>query len=273
MDTQLPIGRRAVVVVDGSAPLGGAFDHALEWAARFRVPVHALMGPDGGARESDLEAACTRRGVAWEVSRWEGPAGLDRVVRPTNLVLVGPSFPAAARKRLLCPRAPGTSPALLVCPAARQDWSRVLVINDRTPAADGFLALAVQVGRRFGARPVVLTVARSERTAQVREQAARAALAGAGPGCDFDRVVGAEVRDAVARVARWRRCHAVILEHPAARPWWRWWRSGTLEVLLDVVEPFALLALPEAGALAPAPVGSPPPPAPREVLPLPCTPC
>jgi hypothetical protein len=65
--------------------------------------------------------------------------------------------------------------------------------------------------------------------------------------CDYDMMIGAEIRTAVAQVARWRRCQAIFIERQAAVPWWRWWQSDRVEKLLGLGDTFSFLAFPGVG--------------------------
>jgi hypothetical protein len=103
------------------------------------------------------------------------------------------------------------------------------------------------------AAPVVLTVARSEREGQLRQQVAREALAGRGLGADFDLLVGSEIRAVVLHVARWRACPLVILERQGCPSWWRWLRGGTTEWFLNRTEAQAFLAIPATAAALKSP--------------------
>jgi hypothetical protein len=127
--------------------------------------------------------------------------------------------------------------------------ARVLILHEDQPHQEGFLASAIALCTRFQARPIILTVARSERRALLRQHFLQEVLADSATECDFDMLVGAEVRLAVTQVARWRRCHLIMVERHAAPPWWRWWQSDTAEKLLGLGNDFSYLALPGSNVL------------------------
>jgi K+-sensing histidine kinase KdpD len=128
--------------------------------------------------------------------------------------------------------------------------TRILLLNETKRRQVGYLRAAADLCRRLEVKPVVLTIARSERQAHLQEQDAREALTGHGLSCDFDFVVGSEVKAAVAGVARWRRCQLVIMDRANVAPWWRWLRGSTWERLIDLEEPLAFLSLSAEGASA-----------------------
>jgi hypothetical protein len=209
-------------------------------------------------------AACGQRGVPWETGSLEDP-----LFEPGTLLMLGSALPEAQRKVFLSQKLRDSGVAVLLCPDIARPCTRVLLLNDDSASQEGFLAAGVALCRELGARPVVLTVARSERLARQRQQAAQEALAGSGLGCDFDLIIGAEIRAAVGQVARWRRCQAIVVERRSAPPWWRWWRGGTADKLMGLADIFALLIIPGAGMLDSTPNPRRAPPASREVIPTP----
>jgi K+-sensing histidine kinase KdpD len=113
-------------------------------------------------------------------------------------------------------------------------------------SAESFFRRAVELCACLGAAPVVLTIARSERVAQQYQLQAQEILAGHGISADFDMMIGADERAAVAHTARWRRCQAVVLEWTSSSSWWRWLRGRTTTSLLELLDTLNLLLLPEA---------------------------
>jgi hypothetical protein len=238
-----------LVVLDKLAPGQGAFAYALEWASRLGLSLGGIRVPGEGPGAADgLAAACAGRGVCWEgVHREAAPATLAGKAAPLDLLVLGPGVPAGERKRWL--RGGFAGAAVHVCPARWQPWTRALLLDEEGAAAGSFLAGALALCRRLRLKAVVLTVARSERHGRLRQENLQKALA-AGPetDCDWDLLIGEEIRRAVSHVARWRRCQLVMAERPAAPPWWRWWHGGFAEKLVGLAGELSCLALPGTAA-------------------------
>jgi hypothetical protein len=131
----------------------------------------------------------------------------------------------------------------------------VLLLNQGLDPANSFLTSAAQVCRAFQVTPVVLTVARSEKEARLRQRFAEETFAAQKLPGDFDFVVGCDVRVAVSLEARCRRCSHVFVEKHNAPPWWRWLRGDVMQRLLGLSESFAFLTL--SGAGPPLRIGEP----------------
>ena len=274
LDGETPVFRRLVVVLDDFAPWQGAFAHALDWAWRLRLPIQALYppwmgyskignrqpsGPCNGATLATDETTWLRScahasaelGVVCELSKWEGNAltGLRRSLAANDICIISNSLPLA-HKRFLLRQTPGSpSPAILICAESHASLSRILLLCSGNP--NRFLLKAVHVCRELRARPVVLSVASSERAAQRHQQAAREALARYEQNCDFDFLVGSDVRAAVTSVARWRGCQLVVVEQHTDPAWLRWLRGNPLEQLIGFIGSVSFLALPEADSGVP----------------------
>jgi hypothetical protein len=252
-----PVMRRVSVWLDDLAPERGAFAHALEWASRLALPLHgtAATPPAWGGRMADYHraeadrleacaAACARRGVSWTASPWQGPLA-DGV----GLRVFGDALPPQLKQELLHRR----DAAVLMCPRSWEPVSRVLVLHEHRDPDHRFLDAATRLCHAFDTTPVVLTVARTEREARLRQQAAEERLGARRQPADFDCIVGCEVRSAVAWVARWRRCSHVFVGRESAPPWWRWPRGDTLRRLAGLSDALPLLGLPGAGLALPSP--------------------
>jgi K+-sensing histidine kinase KdpD len=124
--------------------------------------------------------------------------------------------------------------------------ARMLVLNPNRAGA-GFFRRVVALCRALEARPIVLTVDRSEAGALRRERLARQAMAAAGGDADFDLVAGCDTRTAVARAARARACSRVICERSQARAWWHWPRRDPVRTLLPLADTLTLVVLPPEG--------------------------
>jgi len=266
LDGESPLFRRLVVVLDDLAPWQGAFAH--DWAWRLHAPIHVICPPwirtgKAGINGEDAEGSLTERtewlgagaqasaelGVACEVHEWEDNAltGLRRFLDVGDLCIFSHTLPLAHKRYVFQQTLRYETPALLVCSRSYAPLSRILLLCSGKSPNELFLNKAVQLCRAFGAWPVVLSVANSERAAQQLQQAARETLASYDLRCDFDFLVGPDVGAAAASVARWRGCQLVVMEQQTAPAWLRWLRGDPLERLIGFMEPLNLLALPEVG--------------------------
>jgi hypothetical protein len=266
------IFRRLVVLLDHLAPRQGAFQQALEWAGRWQLPLHGICAPssyssngakvqapitmldhilvanglgrEACAEEGGCRAVCKDLGIRWECSPWrETAAGAVRqLAEPGDLLIFGQAFRANQKQGALNKHSLHDFPAVLVCPDQHTAISRVLILNKQVDGDHGFLTRAAQLCASLQAFPIVLTVARSVREAQIAQRSAQMTLLEQQVQADFDCVVGSEVRLAVAKVAHWRRCQLVMMERRLSKPWWRWMRTPYKEQLMDLSQSFALLA-------------------------------
>jgi hypothetical protein len=251
------------VWLDGLAPEGGTFAHALEWASRLGLPLRAVvrrreeMAP-GSAPADQLAAcaaACARKGVPWDASACQGPPGFeaDRFLRPDELAVVADTLPAALRNEVLGRVAQLPASPVLVCPRSWQPISRVLVLHEHPDSGQCFLESAAAVCRTLRVTSVVLTVARSEGEAWEGQRFAQEAFVAPGLATDFDLIAGWDVRTAVAAATRWRRCSHVLVQRRGPAPWWHWRRRETVQQLLGLSDSLTFLALPAAGQPIPPP--------------------
>jgi hypothetical protein len=236
---------RISVWLDECAPDRGAFAHASEWAARLRVPLHAVADPLPDRALRACGVACARKGVAWEAeSLDESLADAGGFFADAELSAFGADLPAGLSGRLLRAswRSPGAS--LMVCPRDGRPTARALVLVPRSGFDGGFLGRAASLCRTLAMPPVVLTADRSERRAEARQEAAREACRARGLDADFDLVAGCDLRTAVARAARARGCSHVVVGRAAPRAWWRWPRRDTAGRLLGLAASLTLVTLP-----------------------------
>jgi hypothetical protein len=257
--------RRVSVWLDEFAPAASAFPHALEWAARLALPLHAVT-PSAEFLTADrlrlCATACARNGVAWDVSPAPDSMAEARThfFRPLELCVLGDGLPPSLRDGLLRESLHGNETCVLVCPRNWQPASRILVLHQESDAGSDFLLSALRLCRALAVTPVVLTVARSEVESRRQQTLAEEVCAAERLVADFDVMVGCDVPQAVARVARWRRCTHVFLEKQPAPPWWRGRRRDVLTEVLGLGEPLTLLAVPASGGVYPRrgqPGGSP----------------
>jgi hypothetical protein len=251
--------RQISVWLDDSAPAGGAFAHALEWAALLGLPLRgaAEPGPRRPAAEpeaadalSECGAACAQRGVAWSGQPIPPTArGVDAFLGSDGLCVFGHALPAALKGQLLRRSLQHPRTAALVCPRSWERLKRVLILHQDGGPDSPFLGTAAALCRAFQAEPVVLTVARSEEEAQQRQEDARQALAAQRLVADFDFVVGVDVRTAILQAARWRRCPHAFVEKRSVAPWRRWLHGDPLGWLMGRSEWLTFLALPERAVL------------------------
>lgn len=241
------IFQQLTVLVDSLAPDGGAFAQTLDWAVRLRLPVRGMLSRgEGLTREPACAAACSRRQLEWQAAVLpENNAGLR--TKSDDLLVFGQAL-SEERKRGLLHGAWGKDmPPMLVCPDRGSAISRVLLVDRAGQAEAGYLDAAIEICRRLHAAPVILTLARTERAVRRCQRQTQAELARLGADAELDAAIGAEIRQAVASVARWRRCHLVIADHPGNLPWWRWSRNQFVDGLLEVARSLAFLALPGGG--------------------------
>jgi hypothetical protein len=218
------------------------------------------------AEDEEVQAcaeACSRANVAWEGAVLDGTRGvvLPATVTREDLLVFDQRLSAVQKQDLFRQARRNDGPAILLCPTAWLPLTRALVVDQRDTFREGYLRWAVGYCRGLGTDPIVLTIARTERTARLRQAVARETLAEAGLTADFDFLVGAETRMAVARIARWRRCQLVILQRQDSPPWWRWLRDTYSEWMTNWTETLSFLSLPGPGVwsltLGSAPMGSP----------------
>src|SRR6516225_6486003 len=226
---------RLFFLVDDSAQNSAVVPHAREWARLLRMPVSGVSLGDLGPPVS----------------------GLRRFLLPADFLLVSNSFLASQKRDVLRWVLRTSGPAVLICPDAWQPLLRMLVIDDGNNSGEQFLA-----------QSVVLTVARTEKAAMARQQIARRVFADFGIAGDFDFIVGSEVRVAVANVARWRRSQLIVMEQQSARPWRRWLRGNPVEQLINRLNTFSFLMLPEVSGHPFAPPDVRPPLASIDSLPV-----
>jgi nucleotide-binding universal stress UspA family protein len=265
------------VLLDDEAPWQGAFAHALEWAWHLRLPIHAWALPPCGAVEdprrpiepwdavslarlstrSVSDAFVTRMNACAKVcTEWGVKLGLTRIegvpsrwfgqhLRPDDLFLIGYA-PDRAERLALVRQVLRQTAAVLLCPKVwRSTLSRMLVLYRSCQQNQQALATAIELCRCVGATPVVLTVARSQREGCRLQQPARAAFAEAGQSGHFDLLIGAEVAEAAARVARWRQCRLLVMGRYGRLPWTRWFGGSTTERLVGLADSLAVLTLPK----------------------------
>jgi nucleotide-binding universal stress UspA family protein len=134
--------------------------------------------------------------------------------------------------------------AVLICPEQwRSSLSRMLVLYRNREQNQDALATIIDLCRCVQATPIVLTVAGTEREGRLLQQPARIAFAEHGLGGNFDLLLGSEVAEAAARVARWRQCRLLVIGRYGRRPWARWFGGSTTERLLALAETFPVLTI------------------------------
>jgi hypothetical protein len=217
----------------------GVFAHARDWAEHLGLPLR------------------TYTPAAQPVER-----GIQEFLHPAELCVFGGELPAGLKDTLLRRAFRSAWTPALICPRSWQPVGRVLVLHQHRDPASRFLDAVAHVCRRFQVRPVVLTVARSDAEARLRQRFAEAALGAHDLAGEFDAVVGGDIAGAVSGVARWRRCAHVFLEK-RPEPWWRRLRGDTMGRLLALADSLTVLTWPGTPSPAPAPEpcrGGPPAP-------------
>ena len=276
------IFRRLVVLVDQSAPEGGSFRQALEWAQRLGVPMLGISpsawdfaegsgrredvrqtalargsggGEGAGIHRSNVEQACARacadRKISWQLTRWSErfATGLVRIAGNEDLFMFSRRTPAAQKHEILRDALRPEAPATFICADNGIPASRVLVLDNAACLDKSFLRTAAHICLSLQLAAVVVSVAGSEKAATQRQQAAFRAFADCNVEASFDYLVGCEVRSAVTQIACWRRCQMVIGQHKASAPWRRWLRDTTVEELMGVPEALSFLALSQTNRL------------------------
>jgi hypothetical protein len=211
---------RVLLWSDSLAHERGAPAYAHEWGERLHCPVQSL-----GTCEPVHDAATAAADDLVVFDRH-----LLRGVTSTLLQKLG--------RQEAC---------LLACPEQWQPLSRLLVIHEDGDADGAFLRSAVRLGLALQARPIVLTVARTERGAFRRGWEMREALTHDGLDCDFDQLAGVGVGPATLHVACWRQCQVVVVKRRSGRWWWPWRRGDSLAQLTASPSSLAFLALPQDG--------------------------
>lgn len=279
--------RRVSVWLDDLAPDRGSYAHASEWAARLRVPLRAVAAPlkmqggrplapaadtcstatrvdvgpfeapPAGASRDALragDAMCSRGRGALPPSVEERPSfqGMEEFFRPSELCVFGRGLPRALKETFLRQSLRSSGAAALICPETWQPISRVLVLNEHRDSDSYFLECVVEVCRALEITPVVLTVARSEREAGLKQRFAEATFAFLRQGADFDLAVGCDVRTAVACGARLRGCSHVFVESRNVPRWWRWLRGDVIQHLSGLSNSLTFLTIPGTSASCPS---------------------
>jgi hypothetical protein len=248
---------RISVWLDESAPDEGAFAHAIDWAARLHLPLHAVAAPVpsnaadplSGRTLEACHAACVRKGVSQETEfllpRVAEKGGFSR---GGELCVFGANLPSAVRDRLVRESLANPTVSVMVCSPVCRQASRSLILHNNRGHGVEFLTRLVPLCRALATRPVVLTVARTERCAVERQESARGVFYSNGLDADFDLIAGCEVRTAVAWAAQARGCSRVIMERENTAPWWRWLRGDSAWRLIGLAGKLTLIMLPTSDA-------------------------
>jgi nucleotide-binding universal stress UspA family protein len=266
-----------IVLLDEMPPLQGAFIHALEWAWYLRLPIHAWALAELDASQNSpnpVEAwdavsrarlpatavpdsfvakvngcvrVCGEWGVKFGLTQIEGIVSqwFEQNLRPDDLLILSPA-PARTGRLALVRQVLHQSAAVLLCP---KDWrstlSRMLVLYRSGEQNQHSLVTAMELCRCVRATPVVLTVARSQREGYRLQQPARAAFAEQGQCGNFDLVIGADVAEAAARVARWRQCQLLVMGRYGRLRWTHWLDGSTTDRLIGLADSLAILTIPK----------------------------
>jgi hypothetical protein len=264
---------RSVILVDRPVPDRGVVPHALEMAQRLDLPVQLVSfstrsevvkggewarrrqaNDDGEPGEplavssrarSSWAATCARCGLHSEWSRLEGDqiVALRKAVAPDDLLGLDQGMPTATKAELLCGRVTPDTSAVLVGSKMSSPLSRVLLIDQGGDVNDGFLSRAAGLSQQLRMEVIVLTIARSERSAKQRQEVARELVGNSNLSAGFDFMVGVDVGTAVSAVARWRRCQLVVVRREES-PWWRWMRSPSAGWFMNLDTCFSVMSLP-----------------------------
>jgi hypothetical protein len=246
--------RHVSVWLDDLAPNRGAFAHALEWASRLRLPLHAVTlsshqeaGPfiEPQVQMQACATACTNRSIPWQGDIWDGPfpRKVQEFLRPAELCVFGEALPSPLRRELLRQLHGSPQTSALLCPRSWQPVARVLVVHQNREPSNRFLDSVAQICLAFQVDPIVLTLARSEKEARIRRQFAEETLTAHGMAADFDCFVGCDLCTGVALEARWRRCSHVFMERDNVRPWFRWLGRDKMQRLSKLLDWLTFLTI------------------------------
>jgi nucleotide-binding universal stress UspA family protein len=239
-----------VVLLDRLAPGQGAFSHALEWAWHLRLPIHAwaLRIPDSFVPKiNECAKVCADWGVKLGLTPVEDDPSpwLQQHLEPDDLLTITHA-PAGTERFALIRQALQSTAAVLICP---EEWkstlSRMLVLYESWEVNQDALETSMELCRWVRAVPIVLTVASTQREGLRRQQSARAVFAERDQDGHFDLLIGAEVAEAAAHVARWRRCRLLVMGRSGRRPWTRWFGESTTDRLLGLADSLAVLTIPK----------------------------
>jgi hypothetical protein len=247
------IFQRVIVILDHSASEYGAPSLALDWARRLRL---SIMGITLAAESEEIgrqfQRLCTRFGLACDLDPCkEDVAGeLLTIARPGDVLIAGQALSHAQKKEVLGVASGRGGPALLFCPTNCEKPSRALLLNHTDDIQQSFLASAAAICHSLSLVPILLTVAGSRRAAGARQRAAQKMLDDLGIHADCDFIIGWEIRDALASVARWRACQLGIVPQVDAAPWWRRFSGSFSDWRTELTESLSLLTLPTSGGSA-----------------------
>ena len=194
---------------------------------------------------------CAEWGVKMGLTLMEDPvAWIRQHLQPDDLLMVTRAAQGTERRTLIRQVLQETNAAVLVCPETwRSSLSRILVLYRSCEQNQRALAAVMELCRYVRSDPVILTVARTEREGNRLQRPARAAFAEHGQSGNFDLLIGADVAEGAARVARWRQCQLLVMGRYGRPPWMHWLGGSTTEELLDLTDSLAVLTIPPAGGL------------------------
>jgi hypothetical protein len=235
---------RVAVWLDEGAPDRGAFAQASDWATRLHLPLHVVAGRLSGRTPPADEGACLRNGTARDSEFSFGTREEAGFFRDADLSVFSAALPAATREPLLRETLSNRNAPVMVCSA--QPARRTLVL-DQGSGMD-YLEQVIPLCRGLAIRPVVLSVARTERGAEERQELARKVCLSRGLDADFDLVAGCPLGTAVARAARARGCSHLIAERRHDASWLGWLRGETTRALLNLADRLTVVTLPAATA-------------------------
>jgi hypothetical protein len=207
---------RVTVWLDEYAPDKGAFAYASDWAARLHVPLHVVA-----------DSETTRVGKSFH---------------DADLSVFSAALPRDPGDRLMREARDSDTATVMVCSATCRPAARTLIVDEGS--GPGFLEQVDPLCRGLAIRPVVLSVAGTERDAEGRQGLARRFFLDRGLDADFDLIAGCDLRTAVARAARARGCSHVIVTRQCEPSWRRWLGGGRTRALLALTDKLTVVTLP-----------------------------
>lgn len=196
-----------------------AFNHALEWAFRLNLPlrVAAITQPPVSDRIKSWGEKCALRGVALEThlttARTQG--AVEHFLKPHGLCVFSDSADAHTEQDLLQRSARIPTLCQLLSAGATAPIGRVLILCRDTDLCVKYLESAARICQALETTPIILILAKTEYDAELKHEYAEGIFNASRMLVDVDFVIDREPRQAVSRIASWRRCSHVIVPRAA----------------------------------------------------------
>jgi len=266
--------RSLTVCLDQSAPLQGAFVHAIEWAKRLNLPVRAISFPHEAyttgqdyhtgngklhtrriteeSHSPDIMISCSEscrnQGIVCDHFVCKEPIadGVKEFLKDTDLLVLDSSA-TPELKKLVFQNINRNQTSVLYCPQPWEPVSRVLVVNQPGDYSVYFLKTIGCICREFRVTPFLLTIARSEVTAMINQSVAEDLLSCQGVPAKCGFYVGDHVSKFISYVAQLRHCSHVFIEQKNHASWLNGQKWNAMERIINLSNSCSLssLVLPE----------------------------